>query len=351
MREDAPAGTVLVGVPRKCLLGVGQVERSPLLEVYMRIGAVGAGDGEPPRELGLWLEMIVGRYDPSHPQHVYLRSLPSGAEVTSFPEASRSLFEGTNLGHAAASADVEVSRAADALRRLIPLVPVLAGADKATPLDCAAEIRWARGAYISRRFPGRFALWGDAPGEPQYGGRMGSLLPGLDIINHRHGEVVKVECSTEVDGMVTYTAVHDVKAGCEIFHNYGASSNEELLFAHGFAVPDNPDDEYLISLGGAAAAGGPHRLSLRDGVPTSLLLAISGGEVSEDGGPVVGEDDLRGLESHLRDRRKRLKKRLEDVEAAEGVEVPIHRTFAEWYIQGMIRVLDFCIKELKEMRG
>ena len=36
--------------------------------------------------------------------------------------------------------------------------------------------------------------------------------------------------------------------GCELFSNYGALSNEKLLFAYGFALPDNPFDAFAVKL-------------------------------------------------------------------------------------------------------
>jgi hypothetical protein len=39
--------------------------------------------------------------------------------------------------------------------------------------------------------------------------------------------------------------------GTEIFNNYGAKPNSELLLGYGFTLPDNPDDTIVLKIGGA----------------------------------------------------------------------------------------------------
>ena len=108
---------------------------------------------------------------------------------------------------------------------------------------------WAHGNYLSRRFhPGM------ATGAPE-GCEVPCLIPGLDMFNHRTGEKVTLEADAEHAQIVCDAPV---AAGTEIFINYGHKSNEELLFAYGFCLRDNPLDLVTIQLAcdGAGEGGG-----------------------------------------------------------------------------------------------
>jgi hypothetical protein len=43
------------------------------------------------------------------------------------------------------------------------------------------------------------------------------------------------------------------KAGAEIFNNYGAKPNSELLLGYGFTLRANPDDTIVLKVGGRGA--------------------------------------------------------------------------------------------------
>lgn len=69
------------------------------------------------------------------------------------------------------------------------------------------------------------------------------MLPVLDLHNHRLGAPVDWEADDE---RVTFRTRVAVAAGDEIHIDYGAQSNEELLFAFGIAQVDNPHDTYGV---------------------------------------------------------------------------------------------------------
>jgi hypothetical protein len=46
-----------------------------------------------------------------------------------------------------------------------------------------------------------------------------------------------------------------MNAGAEIFNNYGAKPNSELLLGYGFTLPTNPDDTIVLKIGGAPDGG------------------------------------------------------------------------------------------------
>lgn len=99
---------------------------------------------------------------------------------------------------------------------------------------------WAHLTYTSRAFPERII-------NPDCDESDVMLLPIVDLLNH--GNRTKVEWSTDNDSSFCYTNLEkDIPEGEEIFNNYGAKSNEELLFGYGFTVKDNEFDTVLLVL-------------------------------------------------------------------------------------------------------
>jgi hypothetical protein len=90
------------------------------------------------------------------------------------------------------------------------------------------------------------------------------LLPGIDAANHARGAKVSwsicrstkdQDLSTSEgseDEMFSISLVtHDpIAKGEEVFNNYGAKPNAELVLGYGFAIPDNPDDTIVLLIGG-----------------------------------------------------------------------------------------------------
>jgi hypothetical protein len=74
------------------------------------------------------------------------------------------------------------------------------------------------------------------------------MLPLLDLLNHSY--------ETKIDWTGTSLGVsfncglqsNGVKAGKEVFNNYGNKSNEELMMVHGFAMSNNLHDSYGLQL-------------------------------------------------------------------------------------------------------
>jgi hypothetical protein len=55
---------------------------------------------------------------------------------------------------------------------------------------------------------------------------------------------------------------------CEVFSNYGAKSNEELLMVHGFALYQNVHDTYVVSARGLGIANIPSWCTVHWFLPT-----------------------------------------------------------------------------------
>ncbi|KAI0298840.1 hypothetical protein BC826DRAFT_1090616 [Russula brevipes] len=100
------------------------------------------------------------------------------------------------------------------------------------------------------------------------------LIPGVDALNHARGQPVSWVVSScasapppapppaaadagESGGCASISLVtHGAsKAGAEIFNNYGAKPNSELLLGYGFTLRANPDDTIVLKVGGRGAVG------------------------------------------------------------------------------------------------
>ena len=65
----------------------------------------------------------------------------------------------------------------------------------------------------------------------------------------------------EDDGLTLTLVISDAQpAGAELFNNYGPKPNASLVLAYGFALPDNPDDTILLSVGSSDISPGQKKL-------------------------------------------------------------------------------------------
>lgn len=70
-----------------------------------------------------------------------------------------------------------------------------------------------------------------------------------------------------------------IKAGEEVFNNYGAKPNDELLLGYGFVLQDNPEDALSLVMG---TAGDPALAKLLEegGLPLSKVHYITGSDTT-----------------------------------------------------------------------
>ena len=90
---------------------------------------------------------------------------------------------------------------------------------------------------------------------------------------------------------MTHTAT---KAGAEIFNNYGAKPNSELLLGYGFTLPANPDDTIVLKIGGLGGSSGTtarHEVS-RDARGATAVWGAIMEAVKKAQGNEEGEDEV-----------------------------------------------------------
>lgn len=229
-------------------------------------------------------------------------------------------LEGTNLGETIASTERILREVYLAVyNKMRPRAPGVL-------IDVPYEtLRWAFSAYKSRRFPGRLlkqatgatddakVVAKDAGGARE----AGIMVPFLGMSNHRYLQRVTWRCA---GGRIALVAGDNVVKGAQVYNNYGAKSNEELLCGYGFVLNPNPHDEVAVRLRvppQLAAAGlvqPLHYLTLGGAaktIPASLVRAlhmlVTGGRA--DKGALSPSDKIRSsdaLEAALRAREQRL---------------------------------------------
>jgi hypothetical protein len=128
----------------------------------------------------------------------------------------------------------------------------------AYPDGLLQAVLWARGAYVSRRFPTCLSCEGADAAAVSDGAtadsafELGVMLPLFDMLQHEAGTPI----SWLADGsQVVFRVESAVAAGAQLFNNYGPKGNEPLLFTYGFATRSNPYDSVSLTLRVALAAG------------------------------------------------------------------------------------------------
>jgi hypothetical protein len=97
------------------------------------------------------------------------------------------------------------------------------------------------------------------------------LIPGVDALNHARAQPVSwvvTSSSASTSAAIALVTHKASNPGSEIFNNFGAKPNSELLLGYGFTLPANPEDTILLKIGGtrdttatavaAAAAAAAH---------------------------------------------------------------------------------------------
>ena len=162
-------GATIASIPATCVMSVGRSAASAVGR------ACNALSSPPSPEYVLWLDMALGRRDESHASHPYLAALPKDApDVASWTAKMLASLAGTDVGAAAVASNEALAAEHDRIQALLT---------HRVPL---AEIRWARGCYLSRRFPPRL-LDAAAPTT----GAPGILLPFFDLLNHGKGTEIE----------------------------------------------------------------------------------------------------------------------------------------------------------------
>ena len=330
-------GETIASIPATCVMSVG---RSAASAVGVACNAL---ETPPSPEYVLWLDMALGRRDESHESHPYLAALPKDApDVASWTSKMLASLAGTDVGAAAADANEVLAAEHERIHALL-------GPAYEVPLE---EMRWARGCYLSRRFPPRL-LDAEAPSA----GAPGVLLPFFDLLNH--GKGTEIEWRGDGQSVAFAAGADGIEAQAEIFNNYGSKANDELLLAHGFALQNNEHDRFALKMtvasGDSRKTLGPFYLLRGGDFPRELWRALADpSETASSDSDSPPEIDAEAVEVLLATLERKLApftaSKTADADAARGVAPPYQRSVA-FYRIGQREILEDAVEALRSMLG
>jgi hypothetical protein len=244
-KSERAAGDVLVGVPCRLLMDAAASAEHPVLSPFLKQAGLGQskagvfGNGlstsssrhGSPGEQGSWpviLLLAMLRKEmfnqPSQDQPLwhYIDALPKSGIVPTWQELELAL-----------GADHAASRLAKAKAERVDSFYV--DNDVESTLEISKEMfRWAFDIFWSR------ALFvpANSNGDSVW---TAALVPFLDLLNHRPGTIHQLERSvTDDEPCVLLRAGSGLRKGDQLFINYGAKCNADLLVHYGFCL----DGEY-----------------------------------------------------------------------------------------------------------
>ena len=329
-------GETIASIPATCVMSVG---RSAASAVGVACNAL---ETPPSPEYVLWLDMALGRRDESHEFYTYLAALPRDApDVASWTASELASLAGTDVGAAAMASNEVLAAEHERIQALL---------DYKVPL---AEIRWARGCYLSRRFPPRL-LDADAPSV----GAPGILLPFFDLLNH--GKGTEIEWRSDGTSVSFEAGAAGILPNAEIFNNYGSKANDELLVAHGFALENNDHDRVALKMtvasGDSRRTLGPFYLRRGGDFPRALWRALADptGDPASSDSDSPPEIDAESVEVLLATLERKLApftaSKTADAKAARGVAPQYQRSVA-FYRIGQREILEDAVEALRSMLG
>lgn len=102
------------------------------------------------------------------------------------------------------------------------------------------DYHWACNIFSSRSFPANVVYSDNDYADTAI------LLPIIDLLNHKPLEPIYW---TGNDKHFQLSAGKSIKKGQQVYNNYGAKGNEELLLSSGFTIDNNPVDNVALKLG------------------------------------------------------------------------------------------------------
>lgn len=99
---------------------------------------------------------------------------------------------------------------------------------------------WSTTIFTSRAFPHRII-------DPSAKDGQAMFVPLIDLLNHKNSTLINWSYDqAENDGYFTMHNLDQIEAGGEVFNNYGAKGNEELLMGYGFVIENNANDSVAL---------------------------------------------------------------------------------------------------------
>ena len=227
------------------------------------------------------------------------------------------------------------------------------------------SISWARGHFLSRRFPALLDKFRNTTVETTnhlagYGNATSMFVPVLDLMNHT--PVKANACTIEItpDYLQVSTGDTDLAKGDELFYCYaeGGQSNEVLLQGYGFCLPNNPADTVSVKICGTSET--PAFFSIGRGganaIPNEMWRAMAGMSTlpTEDENIEIGSGDLELLVQYMTTKLTQLlnnssSKTSNNTTTDESNTDKERLSFIEMYKSGQREILEALIQDLSSM--
>jgi len=336
--RDLVAGEVVFVVPQKLMLTLEAAMKDTLVASVAK-SLQSHGEQEMPEFL-MCLRLCRARRAPDDCFHAYAASMPDDSPgAASWPSLFRELLQSTTLGPSLEAADAELDRWLEVLQRMGDIESSGLGSDG---MFSRSSLDWARGMVQSRQFPGGFGGTQDS--------RSLCMVPLLDALNHKQGADVSVRVRA---GLLEFVCDKAVKAGEEIWNNYGDKGNDELLMCYGFAIEDNHCDKVSLALAPAAgsssdACPSPAAIQLTAaGIPEEVVDFI---EDAQDTKQFIALLQAMGIRRRaVKDCLKRLPVVL-NFTVCKGAIPKARKRSIQAFLEGQLKVLDTCLEEMQSAK-
>mmetsp|Transcript_26162 Transcript_26162/g.61018 ORF Transcript_26162/g.61018 Transcript_26162/m.61018 type:complete len:491 (-) Transcript_26162:103-1575(-) len=339
-KRDLAAGEVALTVPCSLMLTPQASLEDPAVSTVADYLSRSGETAMP--ELLLSLRLCRAKANPADRFHAYATSLPESAPgAACWDPVFREVLAQTSLEPSLTAADMELNRWEGLLANAMQSAPAAFEPKAALARPC---LQWARGMVQSRHFPGGFAGT-NADGTPI---AALCMVPLLDLLNHKSTEEVTVRVRS---GLLEFFCDKPLKSGTQVWNNYGAKSNSELLMCYGFATSDNSSD--VLPLNWAASAQGA--MEVRGKVGPTIELTMNGI-------PEVVVDDIEnrqdtaqfiGLLKALLALRRSLKQQLAKVPetlnftVCKGPLARARKASIQEFLEGQLRIIEVCLEEMQ----
>ena len=226
----------------------------------------------------------------------------------------------------------------------------------------ATSISWARGHFLSRRFPELLDKFRNTVKTENhlagYGNATSMFIPALDLMNHT--PVTTNACTIEItpDYLQVCTCDLPLKSGDELFYCYaeGGLSNEVLLQGYGFCLPNNPADTVSVKICGTSET--PAFCIGRGGasaIPSDMWRAIAGmNSATDDENIEIGSGDLELLVQYMTNKLTQLNttslnNKTSKTASDESNTDKERLSYIEMYKSGQREILEALIQDLSSM--
>lgn len=222
--------TLLISCPEKYLIGPRLAH-----ETFKEIWEENPHIRQPLIKLAFLAEVCKGS---DSIWKLYFDILPNSDEInlpTCWTEDELAWLQGTNIYGNVESRKIQWDLELDDLKAYVDTFD--------WDTVSAEKYYWASSIFLSRAFPARVIYNGNEYDCEEL--NLSMLIPVLDSLNHKPETPVFWKASSD---SFTFSAGYEVKAGQEIFNNYGPKGNEELLMAYGFCLDTQDYDLMTLKL-------------------------------------------------------------------------------------------------------